>query len=537
MKKALFFLLFLVTFSVFSQEIKTDLSSPRATVYNHLHYLQPENFNEAQASKSFLLEDLKKAGEKAVKLQKIIEGRGLHVDIQKIPNDANHKDTIGYNVKNSYTLFPVRMPEIGVEKVDGKWYYSKETINSIDKLYDEVYPWYIASVQKFIPAKFGNKKILGLELWQHTIGGILTVFIILFYFIFKRIAYLLLRKGQVLLAKKIKVQANDILLKIARSFTLIMIIIILKKVIPSIQLAFSVNSILFMILNITETVFWIYAFLKIVKYGMCVYEQATLESKSKLDDQLVPILNKFLKGIVIFVGGLNLLTVFGISLTTVLGAASIGGLAFAFASQDTVKNLIGTFMIFLDKPFQIGDWIETDGVVGRVEEVGFRSSRIRAADASIFQIPNSRLSEMIVQNNKLLKNLRRYQTELGVRYDTPPKLLESFIEGIREIARKQENVHDKLINIEFSGFGDSALLILVNVYFHKTDWGEVEAEKHEFHLAILNLANNMGVEFAFNSTTLMIEQFPEKQSMLPHYKSLAEVEEIKRKTLDKELVE
>ena len=530
-RKLIILVFFFLSLGVFSQVKKVDLSSPRATIYNHLYHLQPENHNPKQASKSLLpTED---AEEKAIKLKKIIEGRGLVIDIQDIPNNINHIDTIGYNVTHSYILFPQRMPEISVEKVGDKWYYSKETINSIPRLYDEVYPWYIASVQKIIPAEFGNNKFLGLEVWQHAIGGFLTIFIFLFYFIFKRVIYLLLRKTQSILSKHIKVEANDILLQISRTIVLIMIVEILKKVIPSIHLAFSINSVLFLILNITETVFWIYAFLKIVKYGMRSYEQITLESPSKLDDQLVPILNKFLKGIVIFIGGLNLLTVFGMSLTTVLGAASIGGLAFAFASQDTVKNLIGTFMIFLDKPFQIGDWIEADGVVGRVEEVGFRSSRVRAADSAIFQIPNSRLSEMIVRNNRRFKTLRRYQTELGVRYDTPTELLESFIEGIREMALKQVNIHNDMINIEFSGFGDSALLILVNVYFQKTDWGEVESEKHKLHLGILKLANNMGVEFAFNSTTLMIEQFPEKESTLPLYKSISEVEAAKKATLKK----
>ncbi|WP_196891849.1 mechanosensitive ion channel family protein [Aureivirga marina] len=535
MKKLVYLLFFLCSTLLFSQEKKTDLSSPRATIYNHLHYLQQENYHPKQAAKSLYLKDTSQAEEKAVKLQKIIEGRGLKVDIQKIPNDGNHKDTIGYNIINSYKLFPTRMPEIFVEKRGKNWYYSEETVNSIDKLYNDVYPWYIASVQKIIPAKFGNKKFLGLEIWQHTIGAILTIFIFVFYFLFKKVVYLLLRKGQLILSKRIRIQANDILKQISRTFVLIMIVMILKKVIPSLQLAFSINSVLFLVLNISETIFWIYIFLKIVKYGMRIYEQITLDSPSKLDDQLVPILNKFLKGIVIFVGGLNLLTVFGISFTTVLGAASIGGLAIAFASQDTVKNLIGTFMIFLDKPFQIGDWIETDSVVGRVEEVGFRSSRIRAVDSAIFQIPNSRLSEMIVRNNKRLKTLRRYQTELGVRYDTPPEMLESFIEGVKEIAEKHGNIKRDLINVEFAGFGDSALLILVNVYFYTTDWGKEQSDKHKLHLGILKLANNMGIEFAFNSTTLMIEQFPEKESILPDYKTSSEVELSKRETIDKEL--
>ena len=124
--------------------------------------------------------------------------------------------------------------------------------------------------------------------------------------------------------------------------------------------------------------------------------------------------------------------VLGADPATVLAGASIGGLAIAFASQDTVKNLIGTVMIFIDKPFHIGDWIEGGGVVGTVEEVGFRSTRIRAADTSVYQIPNSKLSEIVIKNSGLLL-FRRYNTTLGLRYDTPPELIEAFVKGVREI--------------------------------------------------------------------------------------------------------
>ena len=143
------------------------------------------------------------------------------------------------------------------------------------------------------------------------------------------------------------------------------------------------------------TVFWIYVFLKLVKVIMSIYSIYAETTESKLDDQLIPVLNNFLSGLVIFLGFLKLLTILGVDPVTVVAGASIGGLAVALASQDTVKNLIGTVMIFLDKPFHIGDWIEAGVVAGTVEKVGFRSTRVRAADTSIFQIPNSALAEMV----------------------------------------------------------------------------------------------------------------------------------------------
>lgn len=264
------------------------------------------------------------------------------------------------------------------------------------------------------------------------------------------------------------------------------------------------------------TVFWIYVFLKLVKVVMSIYADFAESTHNKLDDQLVPILHNFLTGVVIFLGVLKLLTLFGVEPVTVIAGASIGGIAVALASQDTVKNLIGTVMIFVDKPFHIGDWIEAGQVVGTVETVGFRSTTVRAADTSIYQIPNSTLSEMVV-NNKGLRAYRRYTTNLGLRYDTPPELIDAFVKGVRKIIEIHPDTRDDAFNVEFSGFGDSALLILVNVYFTALDWNKEQASKHNLHIKILNLAKNLGVEFAFPSTTVLIEDFPEKQSKALKY--------------------
>ena len=247
-----------------------------------------------------------------------------------------------------------------------------------------------------------------------------------------------------------------------------------------------------------------------------MYSEFTENTHSRLDDQLVPILNNFFTGLVIIIGVFKLLNLFGVDTTTLIAGATIGGLAFALASQDTVKNLIGTIMIFLDKPFHIDDWIEAGEVVGTVERVGFRSTRVRAADTSVYQIPNSKLSEIVI-NNKGLRLYRRYNTNLGLRYDTPPELIEAFVNGVRKIVIEHPETRSDSYNVEFTCFGDSALLIMVNVYFKSLAWGVEQSSKHRLHIAIIKLAAELGVEFAFPSTTVTIEQFPDKSNLSPKY--------------------
>ena len=116
-----------------------------------------------------------------------------------------------------------------------------------------------------------------------------------------------------------------------------------------------------------------------------------------------------------------------------------------------------------------------------------------------------------------MRLFRRYNTNLGLRYDTPPELIEAFVKGLREIVIAHPETRSDSFNVEFTGFGDSALLIMVNVYFKSLAWGVEQSSKHRLHIAIVKLAKELGVDFAFPSTTVTIEQFPEKEGVSIKY--------------------
>ena len=526
--KKLFLLLtiFFYTFSFSQTKTKVDLSSPNATIYTHLYFLQEDSYEPKKAAQTIYGLKGDVAVEKALKLKEILDGKGLFVDFSKISNNPKFSDTTAHKTGNYYALFPIKKPKIAVKKYGDKWMYSRETVAAIDNLYKETFPWQTKWLQNSI-SKIGTGKLFGIQLWQYVGLLGLLLFGFIFFFIFKNVFFFILRKTQLLVTNKTSNRITVTLKKLARPLTFLFIIYVFQKTIPSLQLGLDINQFLLLAFTIAQIVFWIYVFLKLVKLVMSIYKEHTKRTHIKLDDQLEPILTHFLMGIVIFIGVLKLLTLFGISATSVIAGASIGGLALALASQDTVRNLIGTFMIFLDKPFHIGDWIETSEVKGTVEEVGFRSSRIRAADTSIYQIPNSTLSEIVI-NNMGLRLYRRYQTELGIRYDTPPELIETFINELKELIKAHPHTKKDSFNVAFIGFGDSALKIMVNVYFALDDWSIEQEAKHNLHIAIVKLAKILGIEFAFPSTTLLIEQFPEKKSITMNY-------QIDKNTIQKEI--
>ena len=516
MKGFIWLFLFITCYSNAQEIVEVDLSNPHATIYTHFYFLQNDSYQPKKAAATILGLSESKAIEKVLKIKKVLDGKGLSVDFNKIPSNPNYKDSIGYTTFHKYILFPQRMPKIYVEKIDNKWYYSSETVASIDQIYKEVFPWYVDKLQNLIPAS-GHKKFLGIELWQLLGILLLLVMAVVIFILIKKIAFFILRKIQHQITHRTSnLELDKVLKKLAHPISLLISLAFIDKIFPSLQFSLEVNTWVFLGLNIAETVFWIYVLLKLVKVVMRIYEEFTERTHSRLDDQLVPILNNFLKGLVLVFGLFKVLRLFGVDTTTLVAGATIGGLAFALASQDTVKNLIGTIMIFLDKPFHIDDWIEAGEISGTVEQVGFRSTIVRAADTSIYQVPNSKLSEIVI-NNKGLRLFRRYNTNLGVRYDTPPILIEAFVKGVREIIIAHPETRSDSYNVEFTGFGDSALLIMVNVYFKSLVWGVEQSSKHRLHMAIIKLAKELGVEFAFPSTTVTIEQFPEKKSLSLKY--------------------
>ncbi|MDA9339582.1 mechanosensitive ion channel family protein [Polaribacter sp.] len=515
MKKFLWLFFFIPFISNAQDSTRVDISNPYATIYTHLFFLQEDSYQPQKAAKTIIGYSDKVAIQKAIKLKKILDGKGLFVDFNKISSDPNYNDTIGYSASYKYVLFPQRMPEISVEKINNNWYYSAETVSKIDQIYKGIFPWYVDKLQSSMP-DYGHKKILTIEIWQWIGVLLMLLFAWVLFLIAKKAAFFVLKKLQHQITKNTNLEINKVLKKLAHPLSLLIVFAFFDKIFASLQFGLEINTFVFKAINIAIVVFWIYVFLKMVQVVMQIYKGFTEGTHGRLDDQLVPILDNLFTGLVIVVGGFRLLALLGVDTTTMLAGATIGGLAFALASQDTVRNLIGTIMIFLDKPFHIEDWIEAGEVVGTVEKVGFRSTSVRAADTSVYQIPNSKLSEIVI-NNKGLRLFRRYHTNLGLRYDTPPELIEAFVKGVREIIIAHPETRSDSYNVEFTGFGDSALLITVNVYFKSLAWGIEQSSKHRMHIAIVKLAKDLGVDFAFPSSTVMIENFPEKKGLNPKY--------------------
>ena len=230
-------------------------------------------------------------------------------------------------------------------------------------------------------------------------------------------------------------------------------------------------------------------------------------TESKLDDQLVPIIGRSLKVFLYVIGVTLVLQNLGYSVTSLVAGLGIGGLAFALAAKDGLANLFGSIVIFLDKPFHVGDWIEMGEIEGTVEEVGLRTTKIRTFANSLITLPNSMFTTQAVNNWTRMKK-RRITMSIGVTYSTTPPQLDELVKRIRQIVEDDENIRNDFYIVNFDNFGPSSLDIFIYCFTETTVWAEFLQVKQEFMLKIMDCISEMGLSFAFPTQSLHIESMP-----------------------------
>ncbi|MFZ9016145.1 MAG: mechanosensitive ion channel family protein [Ilumatobacteraceae bacterium] len=250
---------------------------------------------------------------------------------------------------------------------------------------------------------------------------------------------------------------------------------------------------------------------RLVDVVVDVLQRRAALTESKLDDGLVPLLRTVLRLFVMGVGVIFALQNLDVDVSSLLTGLGLGGLAFALAAQDTARNLFGGVTVFVDKPFEIGDWIEVDGIEGTVEAVGFRSTRIRTFYNSQVTVPNGRLVDTGVDNLGR-REWRRYKTNLGIGYHSTTDQVEAFVEGVRDLIQGRDGFRQDYFIVEFVGFGESSLDVMLYCFIGAPDWNAELRARHELNLDIMRVAERVGVEFAFPTRTVHL---PDRAPLTP----------------------
>jgi len=231
----------------------------------------------------------------------------------------------------------------------------------------------------------------------------------------------------------------------------------------------------------------------------------TQKTESKFDDMLVPIVRKSLRVTVVLFALVSIAqSLSDKPISAMIAGLGIGGLAFALAAQDTIKNLFGSLVIFTDKPFELGDRISYDGHDGSVEEVGLRSTRIRRSDGHIVTIPNGGLANNTIHNISKRPFIRRVFT-IGVTYDTSPAKVQEAKEILEDILKDHEGLDPKgelLPRVYFTDFSASSMDFKCMYWYHPAAYWDYMNFSEWVNLEILRRFNDAGIEFAFPTQTI-----------------------------------
>jgi len=250
------------------------------------------------------------------------------------------------------------------------------------------------------------------------------------------------------------------------------------------------------------TLFWmIYRAAGIIAH---LFEGLAKKTETDLDDMLVPFISRGIKVIVVIVGITVIAKEWRYDLGALLTGLGLGGLAFALAAQETLANMFGGITIMLDKPFSVGDWILTPDVEGIVEDIGFRSTKVRTFAQALVTVPNSTLVKTAITNWSRMGK-RRINFNLRIKYQTTAEKINALLEKTRDMLKNHPEIHPETIFVFFDKFGESGYELFLN-FFTKTTVAQKHFEvKEDINLKIMQILDELGIEIALPSASVYIE--------------------------------
>lgn len=225
----------------------------------------------------------------------------------------------------------------------------------------------------------------------------------------------------------------------------------------------------------------------------------------QIDRTTADAVTQLLKVSIVITGLLVLLQSLGINVSAILAFGGIGGIAIGFAAKDLLANFFGAVMIYLDRPFSIGDWVRSSDreIEGTVERIGWRLTVIRTFDKRPLYVPNSIFANIAVENPSRMTNRRIYET-IGIRYDDD-KVLPTIIEDVKKMLQSHPEIDQKLtLMVNFNAFSASSLDFFIYTFTKTTDWIYFHEIKQDVLLKINAIIAQHGAEIAFPTSTVHV---------------------------------
>ena len=225
---------------------------------------------------------------------------------------------------------------------------------------------------------------------------------------------------------------------------------------------------------------------------------------SKMDDTVFEFVLKITRVLIYVIAIFLVLAILEINLTGLIAGLGLGGVIVTLAAQDTAKNLFGGLVIFIDKPFVVGDWIQMDAYEGTIEDITFRTTRIRTFENALVNIPNAIIADASVTNWSKMEK-RRYKTNLCVELNTPLEKLELLKSRIEKMLQERESVYDDSIIVRFDQITENGINILIYTYTNSVDYASYLKEVEDINIKIMKILKEENIELAYDTKTVYVK--------------------------------
>lgn len=394
---------------------------------------------------------------------------------------------------------------ISLEKqVDGRWLISADTVANIPEMYGVLTDKGRIQVRRIAALDFVFLGLSGEQWVGLAVLPLIAYLLGKLFVLFARAALGRLQRREEL---EQVVKRPSVLKPIGRVVTALAI----WAGLPGLALPDGLLVVLIVLVKVSVTTTLIQSLLGLTDAASDYAVALSTRRTARFDNMLIPLVRRTLKTVIVILGLLFLAQNLNIQVWSLFAGFSVVGAMVALAGQDVVKNLFGSITVFTDRPFRVGDSIKVEGIEGVVEDVGFRSTRLRSPLGSLITLPNSRLTTAAVDNIGV-KQFRVFNKRLRVPWTTSPDRLEAFCEGVRELIRNHPYTRKEAFQVWVNDVNDFALEILIDVAWLVPDTNTELRERHRFLMDVHRLARDLEIQFAYPTQRVVMTADPDRES-------------------------
>jgi MscS family membrane protein len=480
--------------------------TPRGTVLGFIRAANADNLKRA-AQYLDTQRPPKQAEQLARELKVVLDRRLSPADLDQLGDQpgGNLEDDLPPNLDRVGTVESIAGTlDIQLERVQrgGKppiWLFSASTLKGVPAVYDEIRPLWI---EQFLWKPLRDIHFLDLALWQWIVLPVAAACVLVFAWLLSRVLFAVLRPllfwltGQAPAAQ---------LARITAPVRLVVLSVVLVTWLSATNLPLLVRfytSQMAVAVGIVGLA-WLLVRLVDVFADLMRTHLQYLNQPGRI--AITHLLQRLSKALVIVIGGLALLYLAGVDLTAALAGLGIGGIAVAFAAQKTLESLFGGILIISDQPVRVGDFCKVGNVLGTVEQIGLRSTRIRTLDRTVVSIPNGQMASENLENYGVRDKIW-FRPTIGLRYETRADQLRYVLAEVRRMLYEHPMVETSSARIRFVRFGGSSLDLDVFAYVLTSDYARFLEVQEDLLLRIMDIVEASGTGVAFPSSTTYLSR-------------------------------